>query len=295
MTMHRTLAALSFGLAMTLLGHAGAFAAGIRITVNNTPITDVQIQQRAKLLQLEHHAGNVTTAATDELINGILELQEAKRLGILVTDDQVDASVLAVARNLRVSSDKLAFILNQAGVGIDTLRDRIRSTLAWNAITANVITPRVSLSEADLTQQANAKADAANSFDYILKQVTFIGKSPRMADANRYRAQFKGCATAVQLSESFTDAAVLDVGRRHATQLPAPMAAELGALPVGGISKPHADQGGVSMLAICQKDAAKDLTFLTNQLRSQAGNDQLSKQSDAYLANLRAKAKIVRS
>ena len=41
------------------------------------------------------------------------------------------------------------------------------------------------------------------------------------------------------------------------------------------------------------KEKATDLTFITNQLRSAQGNDQLKTQTDKYLADLRAKATIV--
>jgi len=301
MTMQRTFAALAFGLVLIAGAAMPAAAAGVRVTVNDTPITDLQISQRAKLMQMEHHPGNLTQAASDELINEALELGDAKRLGISISDAQVDSAFLSVARNLRISQDKLTAVLGASGVGIDTLKDRLRATLAWNQISQNVITPRVQFSEADLAKQAALKANASNSYDYILKEIVFVmpgGKgspSARTGDANRYRAQFKGCDSAVPLSEKFVDAAVTDVGRRHATQMPEAVASELGKLPVGGITKPRVVQGGVSMLAICSKEEAKDLTFITNQLRQSAGNDQLKGETDKYLASLRAKAKIVRS
>ena len=285
--MHRTLTALALGLVLTLGAVLPGLAAGVRLTVNDTPITDVQISQRSKLLQLEHHPGSLTAAATDELIKEALELQEAKRFNIVITDSQVETAYLGVARNLRLAPDKLTLILTSAGVGPDTLKDRLRATLAWNQVSTNIITPRVTFSEADL----------ANSYDYILKEIVFLGngKGSRMGDANRYRAQFKGCDAAVQQSLAFTDAAVTDVGRRHATQMPDPIALELGKLPVGGITKPHAIPTGVSLLAVCSKEEARDLTFITNQLRQAEGNDLLKAENDKYLADLKAKAKIVRN
>ena len=293
--MKRASSALFLGLAMALAALSPAMAAGVRLTVDGTPISDVQIQQRAKLLALEHHGGNLQKAAEDELVNEILENEDAKRYNITVSNSDVDAAFTSMAQGLRISPDKLTQVLVANGVGTDTLRARIRATLAFNKITQNVIAPRVTISEAALNQQARGKLTAVNSYDYILKQVTFIGKGARTADANRYRAQFKGCDSAVPLSEKFTDVAVTDIGRRHATQLPLPIATELGALPVGGITKPHADPGGTAMLAICEKEVAKDTTFITNQLRATAGNDQLQQQQDKYLADLKAKAKIVRS
>jgi peptidyl-prolyl cis-trans isomerase SurA len=273
-------------------------AAGVRVTVNDVPITDVQITQRAKLMQLEHHPGNLTKAATDELVNEALELQDAKRQNITITDAQVDAAYLNVARGLKISPDKLTQILVTTGAGADTLRDRMRATLAFQQVTSNVISSRVQFSEGDLAKEAETKVTAANSYDYILKEVLFVpdssgGSGSRVAQADKYRSQFKGCDSAVALSQSFTDAAVTDIGRRHATQMPQIVADQLAKLPVGGITKPQVEAEGVSMLAICSKEVAKDLTFITNQLRSDTGNDKLKTETDKYLADLKSKATIV--
>lgn len=270
-----------------------AHAAGVRVMVNQTPITDVQVQQRAKLLRLQSQKGNLDKAAQDQLVNEALELQDAKKYDITVTEGQIDAQLTAMAQGLRMSEDKLEQILAANGVGIQTLRDQIRGSIAMNQLAQNIISSRVQFSEADLAKKAEGKVTAANSYDYILKQILFVGKGSRAGDANRYRARFKGCDSAVELSQSFTDAAVTDIGRRHATQLPATLAAELAKLPVGGISQPHQDSNGTSMYAICSKEEAKDLTFITNQLRQNEGNTALKDQTDKYIADLKSKAKII--
>lgn len=299
MTMVRTLTALILGL-MLMVGIAAPVAAAtVRVTVNQTPITDVQIAQRVKLLQLEGRGGGATKAATEELINETLMMQEAKRLGIAVTDAQVNDAILNVARNIKVSRDKLGQILNQAGVNIETLKDRMRAAIAWSQVTQAAVMPRVQISEAELERQAEGKITAANSFDYILKEVIFVlpgGKgnaSARTGQANSFRKQFQGCDSAVQLSTKFTDAAVIDVGRRHATQLPDAISNELAKLNVGGITKPRVVQGGVSMLAICAKEVAEDTTFIKGNLRQEAGNAAMKGEVDAYLKEIRAKARII--
>lgn len=296
--MVRTLTALVLGL-MLMVGIAAPVAAAtVRVTVNQTPITDVQIAQRVKLLQLEGRGGGATKAATEELINETLMMQEAKRLGIAVTDAQVNDAILNVARNIKVSRDKLGQILNQAGVNIETLKDRMRAAIAWSQVTQAAVMPRVQISEAELERQAEGKVTAANSFDYILKEVIFVlpgGKgnaSARTGQANSFRKQFQGCDSAVQLSTKFTDAAVIDVGRRHATQLPDAISSELAKLNVGGITKPRVVQGGVSMLAICAKEVAEDTTFIKGNLRQEAGNAAMKGEVDAYLKEIRAKARI---
>ena len=155
---------------------------------------------------------------------------------------------------------------------------------------------RVNISDLELDKAASAKLDQSSSYDYILKEVLFItaGKnaSGRTGEANKYRAAFKGCDTAVQVSLNFTDAAVRDMGRRHATQLPEALAAELAKLNVGGITKPRVTEGGVSMLAICSKSEARDTTFVKNKLRSEQGGEAMKAEAEKFKAELRKKAKI---
>jgi peptidyl-prolyl cis-trans isomerase SurA len=296
MKMHRVLGAMLLGLTL-MLAAAPASAATVKIQVNGQPISDLQISQRLALFKIEGKKGQQT--AMDELVKEALELQEAKRLGLTVTEAEVDDAVLQLARQIKVSLTNLQKVLIDNGVGIATLRDRLRATIAWNKVTAVAINGKVQISDADIDKEAKAKLTAANSFDYILKEVIFLlpgGKgsaSARTAQANQYRKSFKGCDTAVQLSLSYTDAAVRDIGRRHATQFPDALSAELSKLNVGGITKPRVVENGVSMLAVCAKDVSQDTTFIADNLRQNAGNGALKTEADKYLADLKAKAQIV--
>ncbi|MDB5542472.1 MAG: hypothetical protein JWQ89_4199 [Devosia sp.] len=270
-------------------------SAATKVTVNGVPISDIEIAQRTKLLALE--GGGGTKKAQDQLIDEQLQLQEAKRMNIVISDAQVDDAFTTVARNIKVSTDKLREILLQNGVSIDTMKARLRAALAWQQVSQMVVTSRVKLSDLELDKAAAAKLDQNSSYDYILKEVLFItaGKNAasRTGEANKYRAAFKGCDSAVQVSLNFTDAAVRDLGRRHATQLPDAIAQELAKLNVGGITKPRVTETGVSMLAICSKSSARDTTFVKNQLRAEQGNEQMKAESEKFKAELRQKAKIV--
>ena len=226
-------------------------------------------------------------------------LQEAGRLNISVTDQQVDNAYQSVARNIKVSVENLNRILAQNGVNVETLRARLRAALAWNSVQQIAVQPRVQISDVELEQQAVAKLDPSLSFDYVLKEVLFVmpgGKgnaSKRTAEANQYRKSYQGCDSAVQLSLSYTDAAVVDVGRRHATQMPDAIAKEPSPLNVGGLTKPRVVENGVSMLAVCSKSVAEDTTFIKSELRQEVGNEKMKTEADKYLAELRERAKII--
>lgn len=291
--MLRFIAALLIGATLTI---APAYAA-TKVTVNGVPISDIEISARIKLLQLE--GGGGSQKAMEQLINEQLQLQEAKKYNITVSEAQVDDAFTSVARNIKVSSDKLREILASRGVSIDTMRARLRAAIAWQQLSGMIVQQRVKLSDLELDAQAKAALTTETSYDYILKEVLFISTTgnaaSRTSQANAYRKAFTGCDSAVALSLNYTDAAVRDLGRRHATQLPDALAKELAALNVGGISKPRVTESGVSMLAVCAKNAARDTTYLKNKLRSQQGSEAMKAEAEKYLLELKAKAKIVYS
>jgi peptidyl-prolyl cis-trans isomerase SurA len=293
MTMLRVLSALLVGLTL-MFSTVAAEAASAVVTVNGQPITDVQVAQRLALYKIE--GKNSRTAALNELINEALQLQEAERLGYTISEAEVDDAILDVARQIKVSASNLSKILTDNGVPMSTLRARLKANVAWAKVTQQVVSSRVQVSEADIDAKAKAELTAANSFDYILKEVLFIGSnaSARTAQANKYRQSFKGCDTAVDLSLSYTDAAVRDIGRRHATQFPDALANELAKLNVGGITKPRVIEGGVQMLAVCAKETSEDTTYLANGIRQETGSAGMKKEADKYLAELKAKAQIVK-
>lgn len=279
-----------------------AFADAVRVVVNDTQITDTEISLRAGLLRLEKRGvsnNERLRLARDELVNEALMLQEAERIKVTVSDKQVNDAYLNVARNLRMSADKLDQVLAANGVNAGTLKARLKAGIAWRGVSQNAVAPRVQISDADLDKTALEQLDDGQSFDYLLKEIIFIipkgskvSASRRTAEARKYRKSFQGCESAVELSLSYTDAAVIDVGRRHATQLPEALAKELSGLNVGGITKPRVSDNGVSMLAICSKSSARDLTFIKGKLRQEQGEEKFKAEADAYLERLKERAAI---
>src|SRR5690606_34845015 len=127
-------------------------------------------------------------------IDEAIQLSEAKRLGITVSNAQIDEALLQIARNMKVSQDRLVAMLQQGGVSTETLKDRLRAAIAWNAVTERAIMPQVQISELDLDQKAVTQVKEFQTFDYILKEIIFVGagSSNRSGQANKYRANFAG-------------------------------------------------------------------------------------------------------
>ncbi len=299
----RKFAVLAVALALFVSTAVGGYAATVKVLVGGAEITDIEISSRSALLRLEKRGNSNSERqkmATEELVNEALQMAEAKRIGIVVPDSKVNEAFLQIARNTKLGQDKLKQFLLSNGVDPRTLMDRLRANIAWSNVVQAEVAPRVNVSDIDLEKQALEKIDPAMSYDYILKEVRFIiptgskaSVSTRTAQANQYRKSFNGCDSAVDLSMSYTDVAVIDVGRRHATQLPDALAKELADLNVGGITKPRVAQGGVTMLAVCAKSSAQDTTFIKNELRQKEGDQAFKTEVAAFLEKLRGETTIV--
>ena len=61
-----------------------------------------------------------------------------------------------------------------------------------------------------------------------------------------------------------------------------------------GITKPRVVEGGVSMLAVCAKSTSEDTTYIANTIRQETGTKGMQAEADKYLAELKAKAQIVK-
>src|SRR5690606_30254813 len=119
-------------------------------------------------------------------------------------DQQVNDAFQQVARNVKLSTSKLTELLRANGVSDATMKARLRAAIAWQGVAQVAIKQRVQVSDLQLDQQAQAALTQDMSYDYVLKEVLFItaGKnaSGRTGEANKYRAAFKGCDSAVDLS-----------------------------------------------------------------------------------------------
>lgn len=301
--MMRKVQALAAAFVLFLMTSLGAQAAGVVVTVNGVEISDLQVSARANLLRLESRGrsnNDRLSMAKQELVNEALMLGEAARIGVSVTSAQVNEAFLGIARNTKLSPDKLEAFLTDRGVTPQTLKDRLKANIAWNGVVQAVVAPQVNVSDLELEEKAQAEITEELSYDYILKEIRFIvpqgskvSVSSRTAQANQYRKSYQGCDSAIDLSMSYTDVAVIDIGRRHSTQLPEAFAKELAGLNVGGISKPRVAEGGVSMLAVCAKASARDTTFIKDEMRQEVGNEAFKKKVEAYLETVRARATII--
>lgn len=278
-----------------------AFASQIKYVVNNVPITTGDIQHRAAFLRLQRKKGN----AAEEMIEQTLRVAEAKRLGIRISDAQVEAAYQRFATTNKMQLKQLDGVMAQSGVGKEHFKEFIRSQMAWNqALTARHRSESGgSVSEQDAVRRMLDKGgNKPTAMEYMLQQVIFVVPaaersatlSKRKREADAMRARFNGCNTSREFAKGLIDVTVRDLGRILAPQLPPDWADQIKATKVGGATPTRETDRGVEFIGICSSrevsdDKAAQMVF-QSEGSSGKGADELSTK---YVEELRKKARIV--
>ena len=288
---------------VALLG-TQAMAAAVQITVNDRPITDVQISERAQLMRVEGRGSGSSERrrmAETELIDEAIMLGEADRLGITVSDSDIDSAFLSVARNSNLTSTRLKQLLGEAGVNVATLRERLRAGVAWSKVTQTEITPRVQISDLDVTQRAEQQVEESLSYDYLLKEIVFIVPQGSNVSISRRRAEAE--PVPAELSG-------LRQRRRAVPVLYRRCRARCGTSPRHAVARGHrqgtgGDERRRHHQAACGRQwrfdagdllegGSRDLTFIKNEIRTGSRHRDAAGRVDQYLKQLRDAAIIVR-
>lgn len=279
--------------------------AAIRVIVNDQPITDYDISQRARLITLTQRksASVAKRQAQEELVDDHVKLAEAERMGIDISQSQVDSAYGNIARNVKMSPGQLSKALGQGGVKPETLKYRLKAQLAWNQIVQARFRGKIEVDESDIIAalKKTDEEDRQKSIEYDLKRVIVVVpksssggfKSKRKRESDQIRAAFNDCENPGAVLGKYSEVVVQPIGRRLETELPENMRKEIAALQPGKLTKASTTPVGYEMIAVCGKrEIASDIavrTELENELRAKEGESQ----SRRYLLEIRRRATII--
>ncbi|WP_259400220.1 peptidylprolyl isomerase [Roseovarius sp. SCSIO 43702] len=126
------------------------------ITVNDAPITRFELEQRTRMLQLLRAPGDPRKLAREQLIEDRLKLQAARRDGIEVSEEEVQAGMDRFASQGGLTGEELAQRFEGAGVSEESFRAFIRAGVTWAELTRAKFGPRVSVTEEDIDRAREA-------------------------------------------------------------------------------------------------------------------------------------------
>lgn len=230
----------------------GPFAA--RFYVNNSAVTNYEIDQRVRMLTLFRAPGDIEEVARIGLVDDRLRLQAAQALGISATPEAIQAGMEEFAARANLTAEEFLKALAQGGVAEETFRDFVQAGLVWREVVRQRYAGRVTISEAEI-DMAIADFDVVVETRVQLSEIVIAAPAGNdaaaFALADRLRAGLRGEeAFAVAAQQNSAAASASDGGRvdwRRLSDLPPDVAAVVRDLRPGGISQPVRVPGGVAI------------------------------------------------
>ncbi|WBU64164.1 peptidylprolyl isomerase [Paracoccus aerodenitrificans] len=148
---------LSATVAVALGGSLGAPSAAQDFSpvvyVNNSVVTQYEIQQRQRFSQVLNSPEQGVDAAERALIEDRLRLDAARQIGVEVSDVGLEQGLAEFAGRAGLTTGEFIQVLERNGVERQAYRDFIRAGVAWREVVRQRIMPTVAVTDAELDQE----------------------------------------------------------------------------------------------------------------------------------------------
>ncbi len=296
---------LRFTLAVLMAAGAFAVAPGCTaqaqnavVVVNGDPITNFDIDQRAKLMQLSNggKAAN-RQEAMEELINDRVKIKEAKKFNLDMSPSDVEAQYAVTGARMRLNTEQLNKVLEGRGIRPETLKLRIKADFVWSQLVRGRFGQSLIVGEKDIASAIEVKGDgkaAGDSFEYKMRPVVLLvprGAAPatvelRKKEAESLRSRVQSCDQAEGFFRSMRDGVVRDLVTKTSADLPASLRELLDKTPVGQMTPPEVTRQGIEMVALCSRTTTTE-TPQKREARDKLFAQKYEAQAKKYLQEAR--------
>jgi len=239
---------------------------GIAAVVNDSVISVLDVVARTKMVVLSSGFQDslelreqLMEPVLQNLIEEKLQVQEAERRGISVTQEELGAALEVVAKQNGVLPDQLGNWLASIGLPAVYFEDQIMAQILWAKVVTTGLRPRVNVTEEEVEQEFNRLQENRGNPEYLVSQIDFYFGPSRAPDdlliiAEQLVDQINAGASFEAIAEQFSDNALASLGGDMGWVSEAQVLPELGAalseMKPGQISAPIRSASGVHVIKL---------------------------------------------
>jgi peptidyl-prolyl cis-trans isomerase SurA len=223
-------------------------------------VEQLQRESRAAMLP------KLKKEALEELIEERLKLQEAKRGGIEITDEEVRRMLKTLADRNKMTEEQFAQHLKGVGVDISTMRERTRALAAWREVVRRKFSAQITITSRDVDRMISASASetGADTVELQVQRITLPGSgkldqatlAKRYAEADGLRQRIDGCKAMAGLAKE-ANARFEDMKYVKPSTISEPTRSMLLNARDGDILPPATAAAGIEIYAVCGRRSIK--------------------------------------
>ncbi|WP_035724039.1 peptidylprolyl isomerase [Fodinicurvata fenggangensis] len=237
--------------------------------VNDQVISQLDLDQRLKLSLLssglpnnEETRQNLAPQVLRQLIDERLQRQEAERLALEVPEAEVEAAVEEIAQRNGSTVEEFDRMLEQNGIAPSTLRQQVRTTIAWNRVLSARVVPEVQITQEEIEFALEQFQQTSNQSQVRVAEIFLPFDSPSERGEVRelaeqiFREVRRGAdfrSLARQFSQSPTAARGGDLGWVLPTELDPDVAREVEDMGRNDLAGPIEAVNGYYIIAVIDR------------------------------------------
>lgn len=159
------------------------------ITVNDRVITQYELNQRARLLEVFRTPGDLDKAAREGLIEDRLKQQEMARFGLAVPEDALQQALEDFAARADLSLPQFTQMLAQNGVDFVTLSDFVEVGILWRDFIRSRFNRQVTITDADIERAIAQRGNTVSQLEVLLNEIIIAAPPERAAVARNVADQ----------------------------------------------------------------------------------------------------------
>lgn len=281
--------------ALPSAGHASEVNR-IAAVVNDEAVSVLDLQLRMRLVQAtskvpdtEEVRQRLASQILRKMVEERLMAQEAKRLKLSVTKEDVYKQVEIIEKQNRLERGALERILKQAGVPLSVLYRQLEAELSWGKVIRMTMAPQIKVSEEEVKDHIDMLKGNIGQPEYLLAEILLpvdnadreaemAQTAQRIVDQVRQGASFQNMAR--QFSQGAAAASGGDMDWVPVASLEPEIAEALGRMTPGSLSPPIRAVDGYHIMLLRdrrvfgQKSAASEGVLAIVQLFMPAGSDR---------------------
>ena len=241
------------------LSTTGLFVDGLAAIVNEGVVLKSELNRQTELIALRAQEGGMTLPPDDVLQEQVLErliveeiqMQRAQRIGIQISDQQLNAAIGEIARNAGIQLDDMPAVLAEEGIEYGEYRRDMRRQMIMEQLRRIDVVQRISVSPREIAQcvddlEDNVVVNSDFNLSHILISVPESANVEQFAEAeaeanlvySQLVAGTEFSELAIRYSDSQTGLEGGSLGWRKGDQLPTLFSSVVGDMQEGDFSQP---------------------------------------------------------
>lgn len=278
----------------------------VYVVVNDQPITGRDIGQRMRLNRIMGRGASTRKAATRELIDDIIQIEEVKRNKVNIDDRRIDNAIKGMAGKSAGGPAALKARLLKQGISWAALREQVKASLALSWLMQRHGAKVGKVDEAEVDRRlAKINSDPRRQAVtvYTVRQVTLPVErtSPAMAaqllqaraiEAQQIARRYRGCSSLRRASSGIYNVKLSRAIQADGRKLPPQMKKALRQAGQKKLIGPMRVREGIQLIAYCGSRRIAPPKVNRAQVKAAVRNEKYGQAAERVLRDLRRKAFI---